>query len=436
MMKYKWMLGMVCAILLVSQSHATCDSDCNITLHGDSGCFTSPNYPYKYLDNKICTYNITVEEGMVIKLTFSDLETGINGDVRIREKGIEVANYSGGTIPDPLYSTTNALYIVFTSGNIIGSVAGESTDNDSSEYFFFSASFTGLPGSHCNQKLNGNSGYFTSPNYPDKYPKHQNCTYNVIVPVELIIKLTFSDFKTGALGSIVLISENGSLIAGITGIYERGPIFYSTSYTISVRFSSDDSASYTGFSANFTALPGPNCGNCTFMDPETHQPTSATASSDATFEPVTGSTETPPTAMQLVTVVSTVHGPNISTATVVNQWSQTTPYFRPPSTAMADGILRSRICREVVVGMLQSAILDNVVRKIKNELTVNKSNLSSVTRKKVSQEDDRKSSAAIGYFGVTFCVLPLVLITILDISKLMQYLKTNSRDESNIHGDC
>ncbi|KAK6178084.1 hypothetical protein SNE40_012915 [Patella caerulea] len=165
------------------------------------------------------------------------------------------------------------------------------------------------------------------------------------------------------------------------------------------------------------------------MDSTTRKPISTTASSVATTEPITRSTETLPTAMQLVTAVSTVHEPSVSTATVVNQWSQTTPYFRPPSTAFADGMLRSRVCREVVVGMLKSAILDNVVRKIKNELTVNKSNLSSVTRKKVSQEDDRKSSAAIGYFGVTLCVLPLVLITVLDISKLMQYLKTHSRAE-------
>ncbi|XP_050396179.1 mucin-2 [Patella vulgata] len=125
---------------------------------------------------------------------------------------------------------------------------------------------------------------------------------------------------------------------------------------------------------------------------------------------------------------TTVVEPCPPTTTLVMPCTQTAEFdLQPSSTGMAvlgsDGVLRSHVCRDVVVVTSESAMTDEAVSSIYKELTLDKSKMSSVIRKKVSQKDERPSSATIGYFGLIFAVLPFTLIIISDIPKLIKHLK-------------
>lgn len=47
---------------------------CGGILRRPTGSFTSPNYPVSYPANLNCTWQITVEYGHVIEVTFDDLD--------------------------------------------------------------------------------------------------------------------------------------------------------------------------------------------------------------------------------------------------------------------------------------------------------------------------------------------------------------------------
>ncbi|XP_050397117.1 uncharacterized protein LOC126815488 [Patella vulgata] len=116
-----------------------------------------------------------------------------------------------------------------------------------------------------------------------------------------------------------------------------------------------------------------------------------------------------------------------ATTTVVEPCSLTTGFgVQPSSTGVAflgsDGVLRSQVCRDVVV--VTSAMIEDAISTIYKELKIDKSKMSSVIRKKVSQKDERTSSATIGYFGLIFFILPLALIIISDAPKLIEHLAT------------
>ncbi|XP_050398390.2 uncharacterized protein LOC126816177 [Patella vulgata] len=158
------------------------------------------------------------------------------------------------------------------------------------------------------------------------------------------------------------------------------------------------------------------------------------------------------TVVELSTVTTTVVEPSTATTTVVEPCSPTTTVedlcsptttvvmpctqttdfdLQPSSTGVAvlgsDGVLRSQVCQDVVVVTSESAMKEAAVSSIYKELTLNKSKISAVIRKKVSQKDERPSSATIGYFGLIFAVLPFALLIISDIPKLIQHLRTRMR---------
>ncbi|CAG2235688.1 unnamed protein product [Mytilus edulis] len=66
--------------------------------------------------------------------------------------------------------------------------------------------------------------------------------------------------------------------------------------------------------------------------------------------------------------------------------------------------------------------LEPVIRKIQNELKVNKTNLSSTIRKLTSAKDERKSSHAIGFFGALFISVIFGTVFFMDIVMLRQQI--------------
>ncbi|XP_070175573.1 delta-like protein D [Littorina saxatilis] len=100
--------------------------------------------------------------------------------------------------------------------------------------------------------LNGQSGTFTSPNHPNQYQNDMDCTWQITVQSNYVIQLTFSNFSLEASFDCVDILEGTTDLGGYCG--QKGPgTVTSSSNTVTVRFTSDESVSGTGFSASYVA---------------------------------------------------------------------------------------------------------------------------------------------------------------------------------------
>ena len=99
-------------------------------------------------------------------------------------------------------------------------------------------------------------GTFYSPNYPRKYPDGQHCSWKITVSHRQQIHLSFTDFSLQSeKDTDALYVYDGENITGqVMGVFYGGHLppkegIYSSSNHIFVTFKSDNSASYTGFSA-------------------------------------------------------------------------------------------------------------------------------------------------------------------------------------------
>lgn len=46
----------------------------------------------------------------------------------------------------------------------------------------------------CGETFTSPTGFFTSPNYPDYYPNNRDCTFKIIVELNMQILLNFTNF--------------------------------------------------------------------------------------------------------------------------------------------------------------------------------------------------------------------------------------------------
>ncbi|XP_050395318.1 uncharacterized protein LOC126814282 [Patella vulgata] len=86
----------------------------------------------------------------------------------------------------------------------------------------------------------------------------------------------------------------------------------------------------------------------------------------------------------------------------------------------SDGIMRATVCREVIVVTPDPAAEQEAVESIVKELTVDKKNISALVKKKVSAQDKRSSSVAIGFIGIVFLIIPFLLIIAVDLPTCIQ----------------
>ena len=114
--------------------------------------------------------------------------------------------------------------------------------------------------------LNGFSGFFTTPNFPNNYPQYSRCAWNITVPSGYFINLTFLHFRLepyqnspcyyGAPGARVTItnvaSNNYNYPFMLCGQSLPLPV-YSMGNSVQVIFTSL-SNQYSGFNATYTAI--------------------------------------------------------------------------------------------------------------------------------------------------------------------------------------
>lgn len=150
-----------------------------------------PNSPYT--PNTFSEWQLRAERGNIIKLEFDSmiLEDNCSNDfvkiydslVAIETRALEeLCGHFSPSEPLTFYSSGNVMLI--TMG----------TDGEQNYPGFRAKVSQMLPGAirqSCGSKLTGSSGTFHTPNYPNYYPPNIDCDWEIEVPLNKVVKVTF-----------------------------------------------------------------------------------------------------------------------------------------------------------------------------------------------------------------------------------------------------
>uniref|UniRef100_A0A669DQK6 Cubilin n=1 Tax=Oreochromis niloticus TaxID=8128 RepID=A0A669DQK6_ORENI len=222
------------------------DPGCGGTFTDSEGIIISPNWPNNYNHNRQCIYLIRLPEGGQVALNFTDMDleshSGCAFDyVEVRDGRTEtdplIGKYCGNTLPAPVLSSSNVLWIRFKSDSSV-SRAG------------FRAVYTVA----CGGTLSG-SGQFHSPYHPNAYPHNKVCEWVINQPEGYVVTLDFLSFDVEG-GS----STSSSPLLGTFCGAEIPPRLQSTQRSMYIKFTTDSSVSNHGFEAAYdSAIEG--CGD-------------------------------------------------------------------------------------------------------------------------------------------------------------------------------
>ncbi|XP_031759056.1 ovochymase-2 [Xenopus tropicalis] len=167
-----------------------CDS--NALQRGRKGVIHSKNYPDTYPANLQCKWDITVAEGFLVKLAFTEL--AVDGDlgscidkINISDTSDVIGNYCGYLKPPVIISSSNKLFATFSTDDI-------RTDKG------FEAKWEAvhpediLEIQSCGGGSNAETGVIKSPNWPYNYRPNTACVWVIEVPQGKKVHLTFTDF--------------------------------------------------------------------------------------------------------------------------------------------------------------------------------------------------------------------------------------------------
>ena len=113
----------------------------------------------------------------------------------------------------------------------------------------------------CNESLSGTNGTFHTPNYPQKYPDGQYCSWRITVAPSHRIHLTFTFFSLQSKNNTdaLYVYDGENITGAVLGVFFGGHTppkegVNSSSNHMFVIFKSDNNTSYTGFRASYSTL--------------------------------------------------------------------------------------------------------------------------------------------------------------------------------------
>lgn len=240
---------------------------CEISLVGDSGVIKSPGYPFEYPQNKFCKYIISTTPGKAIQLIFQDFDIEDNNHYNCQYDHVEIRDgadanatllgrYCGGMqhIPPLHTSTHNYMYIVFRSDM---SVSGAG----------FYANYTTID-TKCGGIFRTNTGLINHPSGENnKYENDQSCTWILIAPEGIHIKLTWNRFEVENMPAcesdyLELIENDDNNDENKIGKFcgtKLPPALTTFTNRLRIVFHTDSSVRLSGFSVSYT-----------FLDEKTH----------------------------------------------------------------------------------------------------------------------------------------------------------------------
>ncbi|XP_028594815.2 CUB and sushi domain-containing protein 2 isoform X2 [Podarcis muralis] len=285
-----------------------CEAPCGGHLTSPSGMILSPGWPGFYKDSLNCAWVIEAQPGYPIKITFDRFKTEVNYDTLEVRDGKSYSSpligvYDGTQVPQFLISTSNFLYLLFTtdkSHSDVGfqiryetvklqsdhcldpgiPVSGQRHGDDfyvgALVTFSCDAGYTlsdsealecepnfqwsrPLPSCEalCGGYVRGSSGTVLSPGFPDFYPNNLNCTWVIEASHGKGVFFTFHTFHLESGHDYLLITENGSFsqpLKQLTGSHLPAPFSAGLfgNFSAQIRFISDFSISYEGFNITFS----------------------------------------------------------------------------------------------------------------------------------------------------------------------------------------
>uniref|UniRef100_A0A452U8T7 Cubilin n=1 Tax=Ursus maritimus TaxID=29073 RepID=A0A452U8T7_URSMA len=243
---------------------------CGGRVTGQSGVIESSGYPtLPYRDNLFCEWHLEGPSGHYLTIHFEDFNlqnsSGCEKDfVEIWEShtsGSLLGRYCGNTIPDSIDTSSNTALVRFvTDGSLTASGFRLRFESSMEE---------------CGGDLQGPTGTFTSPNYPNPNLHGRVCEWRITVQEGRRITLTFNNLSLEAHPSCS--SERVTILNGIRSNSPQleelcssvnvSNTIKSSGNTMKVVFFTDGSRPYGGFSASYTSSEDAVCGG-----PLTHSP--------------------------------------------------------------------------------------------------------------------------------------------------------------------
>ncbi|KAG7230246.1 hypothetical protein INR49_012379, partial [Caranx melampygus] len=285
-----------------------CEAPCGGHLTASTGVLLSPGWPSFYKDSLNCQWVIEAQTDHAVKIHFDRFQTEVNYDtLEIRDGPSSssplIGEYHGTQAPHFLISTSNFLFLLFTTDNS-RSAAGFSIRYESVKMESDSCLDPGIPvngrrhgssfsiGSHvsftcdpgytlsdqepivceqnhqwshalpscdalCGGYVYGKTGTILSPGFPDFYPNSLNCTWTIEVSHGKGVHLVFHTFHLEENHDYLSITEDGNFlvpVARLTGSVlppsVKAGLF--GNFSAQLRFISDFSMSYEGFNITFS----------------------------------------------------------------------------------------------------------------------------------------------------------------------------------------
>ncbi|KAM4603345.1 ovochymase-2 [Polymixia lowei] len=252
------------------------------SLQGDRGDLLTPGFPEQnYQNGVLYQWKITVPDKERVRLTFTsfDLVPEACGDfVQVydghKPGSASLGKLCGGKLPGPVESSGNTMVVRFKTDSSLTSKGFSATYTKSSlppvviptttttptSPGVTNVPTTPAPESGCGGPgmLYGRKGEIQSLGFPNPYPAHLHCSWEISVPKGFLVKLHITDLAvTGETGQCkedkLIVSDNYKTLGTYCG-YLLPPVVVSASDTLSVRFQSDSRLTDRGFSAKWEAV--------------------------------------------------------------------------------------------------------------------------------------------------------------------------------------
>uniref|UniRef100_A0A7M5WWI0 Uncharacterized protein n=1 Tax=Clytia hemisphaerica TaxID=252671 RepID=A0A7M5WWI0_9CNID len=223
-------------------------TQCVYYLTGQTGTFTTNNYPENYDESSNCQWSIQVPKGYQIELTFEDFSTEDGFDYVDVIDGLTsasnfIARYSGNNLTiAPITSSSNTLMVQFVS-------------DEGDNFKGFKAKYRAVKTTCGGQMLIVNDPvYINSPGYPLKpYPNDVKCVWdfrNDKVPYLLTFRML--ELKTEEKADFVEVrnkDEEGYILRKYSGNSFNGAVVTAADSHLWIKFQSDFESNDKGFRA-------------------------------------------------------------------------------------------------------------------------------------------------------------------------------------------
>ncbi|XP_034044824.1 ovochymase-2 [Thalassophryne amazonica] len=307
-------------------------------LSGESGTFTSWNYPSSYDNGKSCAWHITVNPGKVIHLWFEefaleDTQLCTADAVTLRDSLGVIGKYCGYTMPKPVVSLENHMMVYFDTNE-------RKTDQGFKAHYKAVAPESTSEIAGAGGFLQGDQGDLLTPGFPQQnYQNGALYQWVITVPGEEKVRLTFTffDLVPEVCADFVQVFDGHTAGSSLLGKYCGGKIpnpVESSGKTMLVRFKSDGSQNSKGFSATYTKSSLPPVVIPTTTKPSTTKPTTQTP--PTTTAPAVSGCGGPATLSGRKGVIQSLGFPNPYPAHLNCSWKITVPRGFLVSLQMTD----------------------------------------------------------------------------------------------------